>query len=263
MEKAAFCLFSLLLINTRTSMAAVAIGLALVSQEHPHSCMEEGGSGVAHPVGTAWSLPDTCGQSECIQRQDTLYITYQSCGYAEAEPPCYIVYNTSAEYPACCGKVVCDPVEGNEIDVDDYGHYDEYMMSTYDAPNFLPAENSQKSDSEAKKEGQAGKQNTTKVAQLIHPAAPVDSPAGKEKLPASGDQLFSIILPNTYYSSATHSVSGEGGNYTKTREEGEGPVIDYEIELPAPMKSPTVFDYHEISLDDYDWDRIFGEAASQ
>jgi hypothetical protein len=35
------------------------------------------------------------------------------------------------------------------------------------------------------------------------------------------------------------------------------------MELPAPMKSPTVFDYHEVSLDDYDWDRIFGEAASQ
>ena len=27
------------------------------------------------------------------------------------------MYNSSAEYPACCGKVVCDPVEGNEIDV--------------------------------------------------------------------------------------------------------------------------------------------------
>jgi hypothetical protein len=37
--------------------------------------------------------------------------------FLKAEPPCYIVYNTSAEYPACCGKVVCDPVEGNEIDV--------------------------------------------------------------------------------------------------------------------------------------------------
>ncbi len=42
--------------------------------------MEEG---VAHPVGTAWSLTDTCGQAECIQRQDTLYVTYESCGYAE------------------------------------------------------------------------------------------------------------------------------------------------------------------------------------
>jgi hypothetical protein len=45
--------------------------------------MEEGSSGVAHLVGTAWSLSDTCGQAECIQRQDTLYVTYQSCGYAE------------------------------------------------------------------------------------------------------------------------------------------------------------------------------------
>jgi hypothetical protein len=53
--------------------------------------MEEGGSGVAHPVGTAWSLSDTCGQAECIQRQDTLYVTYQSCGYAEV---CNVQYTS-------------------------------------------------------------------------------------------------------------------------------------------------------------------------
>jgi hypothetical protein len=34
-------------------------------------------------VGTAWSLADTCGQAECIQRQDILYITYESCGFAQ------------------------------------------------------------------------------------------------------------------------------------------------------------------------------------
>jgi hypothetical protein len=27
------------------------------------------------------------------------------------------VHNTNATYPDCCGKVVCDSVEGNEIDV--------------------------------------------------------------------------------------------------------------------------------------------------
>ncbi len=58
--------------------------------------MEEGSSsGVAHLVGTTWSLTDTCGQAECIQRQDTLYVTYQSCGYAEV---CNIQY-TSVVYP--------------------------------------------------------------------------------------------------------------------------------------------------------------------
>jgi hypothetical protein len=144
--------------------------------------------------------------------------------------------------------------------LDDYGHYDEYMMSTYDAPNFLPAETSHKSDEEAKEETQAGKQKTTKVAQLIQPASAVDNLKKKEQLQASGDQLFTIILPNTYYSSATR---GEGGNNTQTGGEAEEAVIDYDMELPAPMKSPTVFDYHEVSLDDYDWDRIFGEAASQ
>ena len=59
--------------------------------EHPNSCLEEGGSGAAHPVGTTWSLPDTCGQAECVQRQDTLYVTYQSCGYAEV----HILVDTS------------------------------------------------------------------------------------------------------------------------------------------------------------------------
>jgi hypothetical protein len=144
--------------------------------------------------------------------------------------------------------------------LDDYGHYDEYMMSTYDAPNFLPAENSHKTDGEAKEETQAGKQKSTKVAQLIQPAPAVDDLKEKEQLQASGDQLFTIILPNTYYSSAAR---GEGGNYTQTAGEAAEAVIDYDMELPAPMKSPTVFDYHEVSLDDYDWDRIFGEAASQ
>jgi hypothetical protein len=57
--------------------------------------MEEGSSGVAHLVGTTWSLSDTCGQAECIQRQDTLYVTYQSCGYAEV---CNVQY-TSVVYP--------------------------------------------------------------------------------------------------------------------------------------------------------------------
>jgi hypothetical protein len=58
--------------------------------------MEEGGSGVAHLVGTTWSLtPDTCGQAECIQRQDTLYVTYQSCGYAEV----YNIQYTSVVHP--------------------------------------------------------------------------------------------------------------------------------------------------------------------
>jgi hypothetical protein len=58
--------------------------------------MEEGSSSdVAHPVGTTWSLTDTCGQAECIQRQDTLYVTYQSCGYAEVWNAQY----TSVVYP--------------------------------------------------------------------------------------------------------------------------------------------------------------------
>ena len=54
----------------------------LRNAEHPNSCLDDV-TGEPHAVSTVWSLSDTCGQAACIQRQDTLYITYESCGFAQ------------------------------------------------------------------------------------------------------------------------------------------------------------------------------------
>lgn len=250
----------------------MAIGLASISPEHPNSCMDDV-TGEAHPVDTTWSLADTCGQAACMQRQDILYVTYESCGSAAAEPPCYIVYNTSASYPDCCGKVVCDSVEGNEIDVDEYGHYDEYMMSTNDAPNFLMAMVEDGSSSSRSNSFQqlhnklpvAVDFEAAKKQQKLSLLTKLSPSAAAPHHDVTNDQL-TIILPSSYYLSDSHEAT------TTTAKKGYGPgaasrhsgdTIDYDIELPKPMKSATLFDYHEVSIEDYDWDRIFGEAALQ
>jgi hypothetical protein len=206
------------------------------------------------------------------------------------------VYNTNATYPDCCGKVVCDSVEGNEIDVgkymhkladflvifffekslfyhlpyqynflfsaDDYGHYDEYMMSTYDAPNFLaPAEELSHKPTSSNVADEAAVED--KLARKVKLSQLQKLPAYKDDVITS-DQLFTILLPNSYHSS--NSLGGEAAA-AKSGNSGASVaadlhVVDYDLELPKPMKSATVFDYHEVSLEDYDWDRIFGEAAA-
>ena len=136
------------------------------------------------------------------------------------------------------------------LSVDEYGHYDEYMMSTYDAPNFLPpAENSNSHSGH----DETRKQKLSQLKQLPQqPAAAHDD--------VTSDQLLTIILPNSFYNS--NNLSSNDDNLGASGV-GDSAVIDYDAELPKPLKSATVFDYHEISLEDYDWDRIFGEAAAQ
>ena len=146
---------------------------------------------------------------------------------------------------------------------DEYGHYDEYMMSTYDSPNFLPMEHSSKL-----KISPTGDDDTAdkkqKAAESLQQAVQITENVEEPQAVYDDDQLFTIILPKNYYSAASNT-SGEEVNYNdkdKPVEGGAAVVSDYDMELPPPMKSPTVFDYHEVSIDDYDWDRIFGEASS-
>ncbi len=144
------------------------------------------------------------------------------------------------------------------LNLDEYGHYDEYMMSTYDAPNFMPLENSNSKIKSVPRDEFiiADKPKPAKVSYQ-----PRDVTTNELQ---AGEQLFTIILPNSYYNSETsnHSADGVSDRPSNSASGSPDPTIDYDAELPAPMKSPTVFDYHEVSLDDYDWDRIFGEAAA-
>jgi hypothetical protein len=138
-------------------------------------------------------------------------------------------------------------------------------MSTYDAPNFLaPA---------IDEDDNANNKPTSRHVAAEHVLAPKSVLALKQQQQQRADhdviasnQLFTILLPNSYYASS-NSLGEEEQSAAKSGNTGataaaDHVAVDYDLELPRPMKSATVFDYHEVSLEDYDWDRIFGEAAA-
>jgi len=138
-----------------TAEAAVAIGLSATSAKYPGKCLDEV-TKLPYGLGSSWQMTgQTCGQKTCSKRGDTLYISYETCGYSQASPPCYTVENLSLDYPACCPRVVCEPESSNQINIDDYEYadytasnsyaasarvQDEYMMSSNLQPNFLSYE---------------------------------------------------------------------------------------------------------------------------
>jgi len=144
-----FCQTSLFLLVAsgavmRMAEAATAIGLATINKDLPDQCIDED-SGRAYGLDASWPMKGMCGEKTCYKRGATLYVSYRTCGYSQASPPCYTVENLSLEYPGCCPRVVCEQDSANEIDTEDYSDYgsaagrrdeDEelYMMSSNDAP---------------------------------------------------------------------------------------------------------------------------------
>ena len=164
------------------------------------------------------------------------------------------------------------------LTLDEYGHYDEYMMSTYDTPNFLMPLDGISSSHHHNLDNKPTTSNAPveaakkqKLSQLTKLPLPSAAPAAVPHDVANDQMLLTIILPNSFYSGRGNQVShGQDDNNEATGKKSnsgsnkhhDDTVIDYDAELPKPMKSATVFDYHEVSIEDYDWDRIFGEAAS-
>jgi len=135
--------FILLSFGLEKASASVAIGLAGVSQRFPGMCIDDT-TGLPYTLSSTWQMRDTCGQKTCVQRGTALYISYEGCGYTQASPPCKIVEDLQRPYPSCCPRVVCEKHIENEINIDDYGHYDDgddlYMMSSYDTADVVKFE---------------------------------------------------------------------------------------------------------------------------
>jgi len=146
--------------------AAAAIGLSGTNSKYPGKCIDDDTS-LPHSLATSWQMKDTCGQKTCVQRGGNLYISYETCGYAQIAPGCYTRADLSQEYPACCPRIVCEEEENqeklevpnkvqninnnnqinsavnfdidNEINSDEYGFYD---VSSYDDLYMMPSDES-------------------------------------------------------------------------------------------------------------------------
>eukprot|EP00088_Acartia_fossae_P031973 TRINITY_DN3276_c0_g1_i2.p1 TRINITY_DN3276_c0_g1~~TRINITY_DN3276_c0_g1_i2.p1 ORF type:complete len:205 (+),score=70.05 TRINITY_DN3276_c0_g1_i2:155-769(+) len=148
----------------KTSLAATAIGLSAINKDLANQCIDEETKS-AYRLHSSWPMGQgQCGVKTCIKFSNSLYIQYETCGQVDGVGSgCKIVENLSAVYPECCPRVVCDaepqpPTQklpelpsqqapvfsdngiNNEINIDEYGQYDEndqlFMMSSYDAPAF-------------------------------------------------------------------------------------------------------------------------------
>jgi len=119
---------------------AVAVGPAKTDSKHPGQCMDEV-TGLPYSVAASWQMVDTCGQATCLTRANRLYTSYETCGYTQASPPCYVVENLTQDFPYCCPRVICQEQYTNEIDIDDYSDYSDadelYMMSSYESPHYV------------------------------------------------------------------------------------------------------------------------------
>lgn len=97
------------------SLAAVGIGRATVHPSHPDQCYNAKTDSYYSP-GESWQL-DGCGQASCAKYSSAssqLMISYESCGLAAVQPPCYLVQDNTKPYPDCCHQVVCP--ESNDDD---------------------------------------------------------------------------------------------------------------------------------------------------
>lgn len=130
--------------------AAAAIGLSGTSSKYPGMCIDEDTS-KPYSLSSSWQMKDTCGQKTCVERSGNLYISYETCGYAQIAPSCYTLADISLDYPACCPRIVCDDDNNvdtvknvdndvtNEIDSDEFGFYD---VSSYDDFLMMPSDES-------------------------------------------------------------------------------------------------------------------------
>jgi len=158
-----FFMASLIMLSMLKGLeAAAAIGLAGTNSKFPGMCIDEDTSR-PYRLASSWQMTGTCGQKTCVQRGGNLYISYETCGYAQIAPSCYTVADISKDYPACCPKIVCDDEVPNkvnnnikneilseassnditnEINSDEYGFYDVasyddlYMMPSDESPSF-------------------------------------------------------------------------------------------------------------------------------
>ena len=53
-----------------------------MSSGYPGMCIDDVNR-EPHTLGSSWPILETCGQKTCVLRGDTLYISYESCGYSQ------------------------------------------------------------------------------------------------------------------------------------------------------------------------------------
>lgn len=113
---------------------ATAIGLSAFSKEYENQCIDEE-TKVWYRLHSTWKTSGVCGEQTCVKYAGQLYIEYKTCGHIEfkAEENCRIVEDNKRSFPKCCPSIICDiPKQpdnqnsiSNEINIDDYGQYDE------------------------------------------------------------------------------------------------------------------------------------------
>ena len=185
------------------SAASVAMGYGRLNPANPSECVDPD-SGRIHRLGVAWNIPGVCGQAHCQLRNDLVFISYEFCGSAQAESPCYLSStDLSLPYPYCCPRSICparEDVETNFIDTSNYSE-DKLQMaaSSWDSSSearLAPPQGWQQEQEQGQQENLLVSYDTSEDSEVHLPESPV-SGAYDSSMDSSMDSMDDWHYPDT------------------------------------------------------------------
>lgn len=115
-----------------TSLAALAIGPAIVKPEYPDMCWIPK-ENRPFPDGGQWLEPN-CLRATCISYKSNLYVEYASCGIVVGGPGCETVQDLSLPYPSCCPTLSCPNTDPAALKGEEYEEFNNWIGEYYDEP---------------------------------------------------------------------------------------------------------------------------------
>nr|XP_027223835.1 uncharacterized protein LOC113816013 [Penaeus vannamei]AEB54794.1 single VWC domain protein 4 [Penaeus vannamei]WKV34895.1 Vago transcript isoform 4 [Penaeus monodon] len=123
---------ALVLCLAGTSLAAVAIGPAVVHPDHPGKCWLPKQSR-SYADGAQWQEPN-CMRATCLSYKSQLYVEYATCGPVAAGPGCKPVQDLSLPYPSCCPIISCPNADPDALKGEEYDEFTNWISEYYDNP---------------------------------------------------------------------------------------------------------------------------------
>ncbi|KAK8741909.1 hypothetical protein OTU49_002008 [Cherax quadricarinatus] len=123
---------ALLMALISTTLAAVAIGPAVVNPDYPGMCWIAK-QNKSFPDGGQWQEPN-CMRATCLSYKSSLYVEYATCGLMGVEPGCETVQDLTLDYPSCCPTLSCPNLDNEALKGDEYEEFTNWIGEYYDQP---------------------------------------------------------------------------------------------------------------------------------